>query len=136
MSARPGLVVVVAMAALLSACGDGSEPTGSSSGDVTAPTTTAPTTSGLDSTPDLAAVDVALTAVATADQPVGLTHRPGDPDDILWVAGQTGTVSRVELSEGAVVEADVRVVKRRCRPQEARKATLRAAMGGTRVILL
>lgn len=108
---RRSLVPVVALALVVAACGSGggdaSRPTQPVRPPTTdAPTTTAasaaPTTTPAPATPDLDAVEVTLTEIASGlDQPVALAQRPGD--DTLYVAEQTGAVRRIR--DGEVVDS-------------------------------
>lgn len=105
MSARPAFALLLMGALVASSCGDDGPAGVPPLGDRTIPGP--PTTAGPPPAPPrLAAAEVTLTAVATAEEPVALAVRPGDPDDVIWVAEKAGAVTRAALEKGAVVDPD------------------------------
>jgi hypothetical protein len=84
-----GAALVALTGSVLAACaGDDGEASGGSS-------TTTPTTAPELAGGDLDAVDLALAAVATLQDPIALAQRPGTDD--LYVAEKAGTVRRITI---------------------------------------
>jgi glucose/arabinose dehydrogenase len=93
--------LIVAAALLLAACSSSDNTTSTTSApSVSAPTTTSPPTSSgaagnpAPATPDLAAVQVKLTPVASLTEPIYVTTRPGD-DSTIYIAQRGGQLRAV-----------------------------------------